>query len=165
MSLLTKREVDIFNDLYFEKELPIRAVANELSMNQATLRYRLKKIGVNLRPRNVAISIAIRDGRRNLNGANNPNYRHGKQVESGVGKRWSKYGISKEQFKEMLSCCNNSCEICGDEFVKTPNIDHCHNTDIVRGLLCSKCNAGIGLLNDNIETLESAVKYLSKARW
>jgi hypothetical protein len=39
-------------------------------------------------------------------------------------------------------------------------IDHDHTTLKVRGILCNKCNFGIGQLNDNIERLENAITYL-----
>lgn len=41
------------------------------------------------------------------------------------------------------------------------SVDHCHQTNKVRGLLCSQCNLMLGLANDNIEKLLSAVSYLS----
>ena len=57
------------------------------------------------------------------------------------------------------------CAICG----KTPKenkkrlaVDHNHNTEANRGLLCSNCNAGLGFLQDKKELLESAIKYLRK---
>jgi hypothetical protein len=40
------------------------------------------------------------------------------------------------------------------------SIDHCHETEKIRGLLCNNCNRGIGLLKDNPEFLKNAVKYL-----
>ena len=41
-------------------------------------------------------------------------------------------------------------------------IDHNHDTGEVRGVLCSACNSLIGYAKDSIETLEEAVRYLSK---
>jgi hypothetical protein len=40
------------------------------------------------------------------------------------------------------------------------NIDHCHETNEVRGILCSGCNTGLGHLGDNIDGLLRAVAYL-----
>jgi hypothetical protein len=44
------------------------------------------------------------------------------------------------------------------------HFDHCHETGLFRGWLCSKCNSGLGLLGDNEEALERALRYLRKSR-
>lgn len=53
------------------------------------------------------------------------------------------------------------CAICNKE-MKQVNVDHCHKTQEVRGLLCTACNTGIGKLKDDISVLESAIKYLKR---
>lgn len=71
-----------------------------------------------------------------------------------------KYGITLEDFKAMVKAQKGRCKICG---LKTKlNVDHNHDTGKVRGLLCHKCNTGIGLLNDDLEILEQAVEYLKE---
>lgn len=80
-----------------------------------------------------------------------------------------RYGITIEQFDEMVRSQGNRCAICSDEFKPkrknmTIHVDHCHETMKVRGLLCSRCNVGIGLLNDSIERLKIAIEYLSNAK-
>jgi hypothetical protein len=81
------------------------------------------------------------------------------------------YGISLEEYNKMLKEQKGVCDICGREEraihnkskkVKHLTVDHCHNTGKVRGLLCSTCNTGIGNLQDNIETVEAALGYLTK---
>ena len=42
------------------------------------------------------------------------------------------------------------------------DVDHCHDTNIIRGFLCSECNTGIGKLGDNEEGVERALNYLKK---
>lgn len=71
-----------------------------------------------------------------------------------------KYGLSMEEFEQMKIGQENKCSICKKTFVTTPHIDHCHKTSRVRGLLCLKCNRGIGMLNDDIGNLERAISYL-----
>jgi len=41
------------------------------------------------------------------------------------------------------------------------HLDHCHTTGKIRGFLCQKCNHGLGLFNDSIQALKSAIEYLS----
>ena len=73
------------------------------------------------------------------------------------------YGISLEQFNQLLEIQNNECAICKkslDSLKRRMNIDHDHETNKVRGLLCTGCNTGLGHLGDNIEGLKIAVAYL-----
>ena len=64
------------------------------------------------------------------------------------------YGVTKEELGI------ESCMICGS--LERLCIDHCHATNKVRGILCSKCNSGLGMFRDNIEYLAEAIKYLTK---
>ena len=86
----------------------------------------------------------------------------GKRKEYNRWKRIKKvYGLSKNQVEEMILNQNNSCSICDVSFnEKNMHIDHCHKTNKVRALLCNKCNQAIGLLDENEERFERAVKYL-----
>jgi hypothetical protein len=72
------------------------------------------------------------------------------------------YGISLGKFEEMSQSQRGRCKICG---VKTASlkVDHCHKTMIVRGLLCGKCNSGIGLFDDDPKKLYAAIDYLAAA--
>ena len=40
------------------------------------------------------------------------------------------------------------------------SIDHCHNKNKPRGLLCARCNSGLGFFMDKINNIENAIKYL-----
>lgn len=64
----------------------------------------------------------------------------------------------------MLVEQNYKCAICNEDFKKNEKIciDHNHETDKVRGLLCGKCNTGLGLFNDDKEILINAAIYLNK---
>lgn len=80
--------------------------------------------------------------------------------------RWAekatRYGLTKEVALELVATQKGLCAICGNlpEGVRGLHVDHCHNTGVVRGLLCHGCNTGIGNLKDDPELLERAVKYL-----
>ena len=41
-------------------------------------------------------------------------------------------------------------------------VDHCHKTTVVRGLLCSQCNSGLGMFRDSVTNLARAIVYLEK---
>lgn len=71
------------------------------------------------------------------------------------------YGLSDEDYSNMLIFQNNSCAICKTDIGWEAAVDHCHETNKVRGLLCRNCNSGIGFLKDDINILENAIKYLS----
>lgn len=68
-----------------------------------------------------------------------------------------KYGLTIEQYEDMVEAQEGRCGICNGK-PKVLHVDHCHSTGEVRGLLCFKCNAGIGLLGE--ENIDSALKYL-----
>ncbi len=76
-----------------------------------------------------------------------------------------KYGLTKEQYNQMLIDCNNRCQICGTTKPGgTSNrfcVDHCHKTNKVRGLLCWKCNCAISHFNEDVEILQKAINYLA----
>lgn len=83
--------------------------------------------------------------------------------ESNVKRRCKKRGISIEQYNEMLIEQNFSCDICSKWLnEKERSIDHCHQTNTVRGILCDNCNTGLGLFKDSIEFLNQASRYLIK---
>lgn len=74
------------------------------------------------------------------------------------------YGLSYEDWLKIWKNQDGKCAICGEIFTKPSNAytDHDHKTDEIRGLLCRKCNFGIGLFNDNPELLMNAIRYLQK---
>jgi hypothetical protein len=80
--------------------------------------------------------------------------------------RKSKYGITDAEFNSLLKNQNNVCAICRQSESKSRykhlSVDHNHETGKIRGLLCSNCNTGIGLLKESTEILSSAIEYLSK---
>ncbi len=85
-------------------------------------------------------------------------------------KKWSHlkktFNLDKEQYLKMLKIQNNVCYICKNiettKGAKYLSVDHCHKTGKIRGLLCAACNKALGGFKDNIEYLESAIKYLKE---
>lgn len=72
-----------------------------------------------------------------------------------------KFGLSWEEYQDLIKRQNNKCAICAlPQENKRLAIDHCHATGDVRGLLCDKCNRGLGLFGDSIERLRAAIAYL-----
>ena len=77
------------------------------------------------------------------------------------------HSITEEEFRLMNEIQKGECLICKKDNKNNKDykkrmlfIDHDHKTGKVRGLLCTKCNSGIGMFEDNIKLLEEAIKYL-----
>lgn len=82
-------------------------------------------------------------------------------------KNWalkSAYGITLEDYGAMLEKQNGCCAICGSSDTGSKHshfhVDHSHDTDKVRALLCAGCNIGLGAFKENIDALQNAVAYL-----
>lgn len=80
------------------------------------------------------------------------------------------YKSSLKEVQELLIKQDYLCAICHEvgfkmnEHVNSPlNVDHCHKTGQVRGLLCHNCNRALGLLKDDTRRLRSAISYLEGA--
>jgi hypothetical protein len=81
--------------------------------------------------------------------------------ERAAAKKKHKYGLTAEQFDQMVQDQGGACRICGIVPTGVLHIDHDHETGKIRGLLCGKCNKGIGLLGDDHKRLLRAALYLS----
>jgi hypothetical protein len=73
-----------------------------------------------------------------------------------------KYGITPDKFLEMLEKQEGKCKICCTKPTtqRGLHVDHCHESGIVRGLLCHGCNVALGSMKDDPEILLKAVEYL-----
>lgn len=99
-----------------------------------------------------------------------------KAVPVDVRRRWArkstlkrKYGLSLPEFQAMLDAQSNTCAICYEAFTSIgglcqPVVDHDHDTNAVRGLLCDRCNHALGHLRDNPEIARRAGLYLQGVR-
>jgi hypothetical protein len=73
------------------------------------------------------------------------------------------YGITTEKYMALLEKQDNKCSICGLDFYISKRelcIDHDHATGKIRGLLCDRCNWGLGQFKDDIVRLQKAIEYL-----
>lgn len=79
--------------------------------------------------------------------------------------RLKKYGLTPEKYTEMQISQRHRCAICRRDEAGGRgrwHIDHCHETGKVRGLLCSRCNVGLGLMFDSVDQLRRAAAYLER---
>lgn len=82
----------------------------------------------------------------------------------------AKYSISLAEAVALLQKQENTCKICLTELSldvgaeNAGHVDHCHTTGKIRGILCSKCNTGLGLFRDNVNNLQSAINYLNDSK-
>ena len=81
-------------------------------------------------------------------------------------KLFNRYGVTLEQYENMLKAQSGKCKLCGDTDSKNSNskklyVDHCHKEGVVRGLLCHKCNVTLGRIRENKNWLKLALEYLS----
>ena len=76
---------------------------------------------------------------------------------------WRRTGINItfDVFQRLLSEQSNGCAICRIPIGRSAHVDHDHTTGLVRGLLCSNCNQGLGHFKDSTLILEAAVQYVA----
>ena len=79
-------------------------------------------------------------------------------------RRLRTFGISSGDYEKMFEEQNGVCFICSKPQRKKVHkhlfVDHCHTTNKVRALLCNNCNTGIGMFEENIQTMKDAISYL-----
>lgn len=81
--------------------------------------------------------------------------------------RKCRYGITRQQYDMLLESQNGVCAICTNPETKkikgkvcNLHVDHDHETNEIRGLLCGKCNLGIGAFNDDVHIMQRAIEYI-----
>lgn len=80
------------------------------------------------------------------------------------------YGITLQEYENLLAKQNGVCAICGgkettksnDGFPRRMPVDHDHATGKIRGLLCTQCNRGLGMFGENRNRLLAAAAYVEK---
>lgn len=76
-----------------------------------------------------------------------------------------KYGLSTLAFEKLLNAQNGQCAVCQElldkaSTMRDPTVDHDHNTGKIRGILCRRCNQGLGQFHDSTVVLRAAIAYL-----
>jgi hypothetical protein len=76
------------------------------------------------------------------------------------------YGIDLEQYDKMLKAQACKCAVCGKEHVEEEKkrlvVDHCHDSEQIRELLCNNCNTALGLLKEDIQVIDKLKDYIIK---
>lgn len=75
------------------------------------------------------------------------------------------YGITDKERDALIEAQGGKCKLCGKPGHNGKReaklyVDHCHETGAIRGMLCHKCNGGLGALGDNEEGLLKALAYV-----
>jgi len=86
-------------------------------------------------------------------------YRNNKQKELDR-MRYKKYGITGNEFREIVEKQNNKCPICIRVINKNFSVDHDHKIGKIRGIICNDCNLAIGNAGSSPERLKSMANYL-----
>lgn len=76
------------------------------------------------------------------------------------------YKMAPGEYERVLFCQAEGCAICGEGVGEGKQfaVDHDHETGRIRGLLCHRCNLGIGYFRDYPSLLRSAAFYLESAK-
>jgi len=101
-------------------------------------------------------------------------YEKNKELKQAYDNEWQlmyRYGITRSDFTKMFLEQGGVCAICGQPEtqidkrsgeIRNLAVDHCHSTGVVRGLLCTHCNHGLGKFQDDVMLSQKAIEYLSK---
>jgi hypothetical protein len=88
-----------------------------------------------------------------------------KRCQGRVG-LYARYGLTPESYRDLLISQSGRCAGCGGSFgAKGPQIDHCHDSGKVRGILCTSCNLAIGHAQDDDVRLFDLAVYLARAEF
>jgi len=92
-----------------------------------------------------------------------PEQRYLRNLKSDLKKH---YNLTLEEYQAMLDEQNQVCAICKEPCRRHPRlgVDHDHESNLIRGLLCANCNVGIGHLRHSETLLLEAIKYLGNFR-
>lgn len=92
--------------------------------------------------------------------AKNPERRRKQKRDARRRELLREYGLTVAEYEDLVEAANGRCAIC-EEINDRLEVDHCHETGVVRGMLCPRCNKALGLLDDSPASLRRAIEYLS----
>lgn len=73
------------------------------------------------------------------------------------------HGLRVSEAKQLRE--GKACWICGEDDPSKLVVDHCHTSNVIRGILCRAHNTALGMFKDNPEHLAKAIEYLGGAPW
>lgn len=94
----------------------------------------------------------------NFRGPNDGRYKNNKKMKSYLYNVKHYYGLTEEEYNSLPKFC----EVCGSTDSRLC-IDHDHRTGKVRGVLCLRCNAALGMLRDNPVYIDKLKEYLTRS--
>lgn len=141
-----------YNNVKLNRELRLK---NLRKCNQCEKVKDLKDFGLKNKEREVYRTYC-RECDKEYNQKHQDNYRN-------TTRKLKIYNLSQDELDILME--KEKCEICNERVEgKNKHIDHCHESQFVRGILCHRCNLGLGYFKDNELRLFSAIAYLRKAR-
>jgi hypothetical protein len=77
-----------------------------------------------------------------------------------------KYGLTLDSFEALFQKQKGKCRGCLSPLIRgrATHIDHCHNSNKIRGLLCNNCNLAVGMLSDDPTRMRRLARYVSEAK-
>ena len=79
---------------------------------------------------------------------------------SSIKYTYKRYGLVPRNYELLLKHQNGLCALCGRPSAHKLVVDHDHETNQIRALLCRNCNSALGLMNDDISRLTAAADYI-----
>lgn len=102
---------------------------------------------------------------KKLQASNDQEYKRNNAAKSRRSSLKKNYGLTEEDYIKMLEQQDYKCAVCEIEQIKCIqkfNIDHCHKTGQIRGLLCYACNRAEGFIKSNPTIAIKLAEYLTK---
>ena len=75
-----------------------------------------------------------------------------------------KLKVDPKLYEKLFQRQYGLCAICSNPAQQTLHMDHDHETGVLRGLLCSTCNTGLGMFKDDVDLLHRAALYLNRTK-